>query len=137
VEATSTKLYNLANYSIIAIPLRRQNELFKKRSFERSSEYCFVWMWCIPSGFCVTSQASKTSWTIRGVHWLWLRLSWEGKLKISITFTRRVIYFVFHFIADFSDLLELRNITQINDLFLSSCVPRKLLMSLMDAIFLY
>lgn len=26
MEATSTKLYNLANYSIIAIPLRRQNE---------------------------------------------------------------------------------------------------------------
>lgn len=44
-------------------------------------------------------------------------------------------FFVFHCIADFSDLLELRKITQINDMFLSSCVPRKLLMTLMDAIF--
>lgn len=53
MEATSTKLYNLANYSIIAIPLRRQNENSWIREPWTATHYSFNDEMC---GICILSN---------------------------------------------------------------------------------
>ena len=64
--------------------------------------------------------------------WSWQYLCVRG-IDIASELFRRVIFVLFFILSQiFQTGIK---ITQINDLLFSSCVPRKLLMSLMDAIF--